>query len=240
MKMPIVVANWKMYLNVPESVALAQKLVRAPRLPVTVVVCPSAISISAVADILRGSATSLGAQLVNTAVRGAHTGGVSAADYASLGATYAIVGHSEVRRREGTDVHALREQCLTALANGLTPILCIGETLEQHNEASSILREQYTQVVGSGLPGSFLVAYEPLWAISATSGAHPLLIEDVAESSALLRSFIDDAVPVLYGGSVDQTNAAGFIGAHGFDGVLVGAASTEAVSFQNIIAQVAR
>jgi len=244
----LIAGNWKMHKLRAEAVALAQALRVAPAEPAgrptagpaELLVCPPFTALAAVADALAGSAVAVGGQDCHAADQGAHTGDISAAMLKDAGAGFVILGHSERRQNHGETSETVREKVLAAVAAGLVPIVCVGETAEQRAGG------QETETVGWQLSGSLptgfsgIVAYEPIWAIG--TGRTP-----TAEEVAAMHGFIRDELSrqfgpagagmrILYGGSVNPGNAAALLALPEVGGALVGGASLAAESFLAIAA----
>ena len=203
-------------------------------------VCPPFHLVTAVAEEVSGSSVMLGAQDCHTAEKGAHTGDVSAAMLADAGCSHVIVGHSERRSDHGEDDALVRAKAEAAIAAGLVPVICIGET-EEERLAGQTLSVVGTQIAGS-LPqveSEIIMAYEPVWAIGTGRTPTP---EEVGEVHAFIRSQLRDhlggeraeTVRVLYGGSVKAENAGELLTIDDVDGALVGGASLDAGGFQAI------
>lgn len=244
---PIVAGNWKMNGLIVQSAERAAEIARelAGFEGADVVVCPPFTALQAVRDVLspdRGPL--LGAQDVHWEKAGAHTGEISAAMLADLSCRYVIVGHSERRIGFNETDSIVRRKVQAALGAGLTPIVCVGETLEQREagNAESIVRQQLEGSLGglkSALRG-IVVAYEPVWAIgtgrTATAG-------QAQEAHAWIRELLGSMVGVaaagsiriLYGGSLKPDNAAELFAQPDIDGGLVGGASLDPVSFVSIV-----
>jgi len=243
MRRKLIAGNWKMNGMMSSGRDLARDLVAdlAKDSPdCDFLVCPPCHLLTTVGDEVSGSAVGLGAQDCHTAEKGAHTGDVSAAMLADAGCSHVIVGHSERRSNHGEDDALVRSKAEAAIAAGLVPIICIGET-EEERLAGRTLEVVGTQIAGS-LPqtdGEIILAYEPVWAIG--TGRTPTS-EEVAEAHAFIRSQLRDhlgaeraeAVRVLYGGSVKAENADELLTIDDVDGALVGGASLDASGFKAI------
>jgi triosephosphate isomerase len=206
-----------------------------------VLVCPPFTALPIVAEVLRGSHIAWGAQNMYFQDKGAFTGEVSPLMLLDLGCTYVILGHSERRRQMGEGSDLVNRKTKLALEHGLTPIVCVGETLDERQAGGmeSVIRQQLDESL-AGLDaaalGSLLLAYEPVWAIGTGQVATPEQAEDV-------HRFIRSALPsgsgasmrILYGGSVTPENAAGLLARQEIDGALVGGASLKAESFAAIV-----
>ena len=238
-----IVGNWKMNKTPAEAAQLASDI--RDRLldyaGAAVVVCPPSIALETVSRVLDGSRISVGAQNVHSSSAGAFTGEISS-EMAREFAEYVIVGHSE-RRTLFKESDELAGQKVSAAASaGLRPILCVGESREVRSSGKAV--EFVTDQLVVGLshlssPSGVLVAYEPVWAIgtgqAATSKAAQEMIGAIRNKLRDLYGVAGDEVPCLYGGSVNSTNIAEFVGQSDIDGALVGGASLEADSFTSIV-----
>ena len=243
MRERIVIGNWKMN---PPTIADAVELARdvAERMPggVSVGVAPAAIALPAVADALREANVDVYAQDVHWEERGAFTGQISVSMLREL-AVGAIVGHSEVRRDLGDTDERVAKKLARAVAGGLRPVLCVGESAAEHaaGEATAVVARQIaadvSQAERRGL-GRLVVAYEPVWAIGTGNPATAEHATAAARAirAALKRAGLDaDAVPVLYGGSVSAKSVGEFADADGIDGALVGGASLDSDEFAAVV-----
>lgn len=218
----------------PEMAAglLPSVISAAAQLPagVETVVCPPMVLVSQVKPLAAGSRVAVGAQNCHHEVEGAFTGNTSAVMLKDAGCGYVIVGHSERRMYHGENNEAVAKKAAAAMAAGLMPIVCIGETLaeRQAGREKAVVKEQVLKSVPKGADtGHFLLAYEPVWAIG--SGQTPTL-EDIRAMHAHIRS-VAGKVAVLYGGSVKASNAKEILALDGVSGVLVGGASLKADEF---------
>ncbi len=240
----LVAGNWKMNGDRQGSQALVQELlelIASDGVPACeMLVCPPAIMIELVGDIIRDTAIALGAQDCHTDGAGAHTGDISAAMIADAGCGHVIVGHSERRADHGEGDALVRAKADAALSAGLTPIICVGETLAERDAGRAV------DVVLSQLNGSLpdgataenaVIAYEPVWAIG--TGRTPTG-DDIAEVHDALRAGLAgrmsgaDGMRILYGGSVKPDNAAEIRAIQNVNGALVGGASLKARDFWGI------
>ena len=240
----LIAGNWKMNGLRHGGAALAEDLAARARsagpLGWDLLVCPPAILLEPVGAALEGSAIALGGQDCHPARSGAHTGDISAEMLADAGCHFVIVGHSERRAGHGEDDALVRVKAEAAVAAGLTPIVCVGETAAQRG-AGAALAVIEAQVTGSLPPGvdgpDLVIAYEPVWAIGTGRTATP---GDVAEVHGHIRGLLArllggaeaaGAVRILYGGSVKPGNAAELLAVADVDGALVGGASLDAEDF---------
>ena len=184
---------------------------------------------------------SLGAQDVSAHTHGAYTGEVSAQMIAETSAKYVIIGHSECRQYHGDTNSTVRQKASLALANGLTPIICVGETMDekQAGKTMAVIESGVRESVPSDVSTPIIIAYEPRWAIGA--GLTPTSAE-IAEAHTLIAKTLSDmglnGTPVLYGASVKGNNAAEIMSIQNVDGVLVGGASLKSDDFIPIITSV--
>jgi triosephosphate isomerase len=235
----IIAGNWKMNGSVAGVAGYAAALKAAPGHAV-LVVCPPFPLLPAFAAALAGSGVGLGAQDCHATVSGAHTGDVSAVLLREIGAAYVILGHSERRADHGESNAAVNGKVKAALAAGLIPIVCVGET-EQERDAGEAEEVVFSQLTHS-LPENFagLIAYEPIWAIG--TGRTPSEADVVAMHGAIRAALVAQfpanggAVPILYGGSVKPSNAAGLLALPEVGGALVGGASLNPADFLAIAA----
>lgn len=247
MRTPLIAGNWKMFKTIAEATAYAGAL--RPLITevtnVDVAVAPTFTAIHAVAQAVNGSAIAVSGQDLYWEREGAFTGEISAGMLREAGATMVIIGHSERRTLFGETDASVNRKIAAAFAGGLTPIVCIGETLEQRerNETLAVLDRQIQQ----GLDGvtadqvsALVLAYEPVWAIGTGRNATPA---QAGEAHAHIRTRVRqwfgsgaaEACRVLYGGSVKPDNIAELIGHHDVDGALVGGASLDPRAFSEII-----
>jgi triosephosphate isomerase len=247
---PLVAGNWKMNLNHLEALSLTQKLAFTLTLKdfdaADVAVLPPFIALRSVQTLVAGDRLRLtyGAQDLSPYDQGAYTGDVSGPMLAKLGCSYVLVGHSERRQYHGEDDALVNVKLKAALRSGITPVLCVGETLEIR-QAGDQIAHTLAQVDG-GLAGitseqvaGMVIAYEPVWAIGTGEVATP---EDAQETCAAIRGRIlavqGDAAAagarILYGGSVKAGNMPAIMTQPDIDGALVGGASLDAREFARI------
>ena len=242
----IVVANWKMN---PLTEKEAEKLWTAVARNISalrkteVVICPPFIYVEELKKLSRKII--LGAQNAFPGDLGAFTGEVSSEMLYLSGARYVILGHSERRARGETDAD-INKKIKSALDAGLRPILCVGETIrdEEHGYFNSVKDqlEAGLQGISKDSLKNIIIAYEPVWALSSTPGRRDAAPEDSSEMAIFIRKVLSDKfgreasrVKILYGGSVNDRDAEGFLTQGGVDGLLVGKASLNAEKFVNII-----
>jgi triosephosphate isomerase len=245
MRQRLAVGNWKMHGSLPENRALLESLTAAAS-GLTRAICAVCVPFPYLAQAqaaLAGSRVAWGAQNVSQHPKGAFTGEVSAAMLREFGCRYVLVGHSERRQMYGEDDATVVAKAKAALAAGLTPILCVGETLaeRERNVTEAVVGRQVSAAVdGLGVDGlgAAILAYEPVWAIGTGKTATPQQAQAV---HAFIRGRLKagsaqlaDKVPVLYGGSVKAANAAELFAMADVDGGLVGGASLVAEEFAAI------
>lgn len=248
MRKKFIAGNWKMNTSRAEGAALAAAIAAkvGAASDVEVAVCPPALYLEAVGKALVGSAVGLGAQNCYHEAKGAFTGEISPQMLADIGCRYVILGHSERRAIFQESNQAINRKVQAALAAGLTPILCVGETLaeRQADRTSAVVREQMEGSL-AGLSADqmhkIVIAYEPVWAIGTGVVATPEQAEAVhADLRSLLESRYNSEVAsnvrIQYGGSVNAENAASLLGQPNIDGALVGGASLKADGFMAIVA----
>lgn len=243
MRRPLIAGNWKMNLNGAQAVALAQGVARgAASVPhVDLAVFPPFVYLPAVRTALENSRVSLGAQNLYAANMGAYTGEVCAAMLLDVGCTQVILGHSERRTLLGESDADVNLKTKAALAAGLTPVVCVGESKAQREsgQTTSVVRGQAERSL-AGLSAEEMtktvLAYEPVWAIGTGLTATPEQAQEVHKD---LRNFLAErynaalanGVRILYGGSVKADNAASLLSRPDIDGALVGGASLKSEEF---------
>ena len=243
----VIAGNWKMNKTASEAVTLTKDIIAevGRETSVDIVLCPPFTALSAVAHVLEGQAVKLGGQNMHPEKNGAYTGEVSAEMLRTLYVTHVILGHSERRTYFGETDAFINKKVLTALANELKPILCVGETLAER-EAGSTLAVVQRHVEG-GLAGvkpeqitTVIIAYEPVWAIGTGKVATTAQAQEV---HAFIRDLLTklygaplaQKVRILYGGSMKPSNAAELLAEKDIDGGLIGGASLEAKSFIELV-----
>ena len=234
----LVVGNWKMHGSRPANAALLDGILQDRPFGCDVAVCVPFPYLSETAATLAGSDVRWGAQDCSVHEQGAYTGEVSAAMLAELGCRYAIVGHSERRAMHGESDQLVADKAKAALGRGVTPIVCVGETLAQREagQTEAVVKRQLSAVIHTlaHCAGEMVVAYEPVWAIGTGLSASP---EQAQAVHALLRAQLRAATPhadgmkILYGGSVKPDNALALFSQPDIDGGLIGGASLKAADF---------
>ncbi|WP_430423660.1 triose-phosphate isomerase [Methylibium petroleiphilum] len=238
MRRKLVVGNWKMHGTHATNEALLEGLKSAGPLPCEAAVCAPFPYLAQAAERLARSAIAWGAQDCSVHEQGAYTGEVSVAMLADFGCRYVIVGHSERRALHAESDQLVADKAQAALARGVTPIVCVGETLAQRDagETEDVVKRQLSAVIHTlaHCVGEMVVAYEPVWAIGTGRTASP---EQAQAVHALLRAQLAAATPraaqmkLLYGGSVKPDNAATLFAQTDIDGGLIGGASLKAADF---------
>mgnify|MGYP001770701484 CR=1 FL=1 len=248
---PLLAANWKMYKSVADSLNYAEELVRRADewvdLPVDLLICPTALALWAVGQKLASYPVRVGAQNLDLGTEGAMTGALSARLIRAAGAQYVILGHSERRQHFGETDRLVAEKSRQALDEGLIPIVCVGENDQENQQGltTRVIQRQLAPVLeklGSADAASFVVAYEPIWAIG--TGKVPTFedAQRVAQDirQGILRQWGEEAasaVRVLYGGSVSPDNIAGFAAQPDIDGALIGGASLKVDNMVRMVQQ---
>lgn len=245
----VIAGNWKMNLNVAQSVELAKEI--AAGYPVAdanvdVVVTPTNLATAAVVEAVKGSGVKVAVQDVHWEDQGAYTGKISVDMVSDLGCEYVILGHSEQRQFFGETDETVNKKTLKVISAGLIPMVCIGETLEER-EGGNLETVLSTQIKGAYASVSAedalktVVAYEPVWAIGTGVTASD---EQAQDTQAFVRSVlaelygaeVSEKISIQYGGSMKPANAEGLLGQKDIDGGLIGGASLKADMFLAIIA----
>ena len=247
MRLPLIVGNWKMFKTVHEAVVFAKELRPLVKdvVGVEIVVAPPFTAIHAVAEALRHTNVLVAAQTISWEREGAFTGEVSAGMVKEAGAELVIIGHSERRRLFGETDATVNRRIVAATAAGLTPIVCIGETLEERerNETLAVLDRQIThglEALTADHIADLVIAYEPVWAIGTGRVATTSQAQEAHQHirGRLRQWFGADAAErchLLYGGSVKPDNIEGLMREPDVDGALVGGASLEVDSFAEMV-----
>jgi triosephosphate isomerase len=250
MRRRVVIGNWKMHgsrESISELLATIDSSCLDPAIEIAV--CPTSLHIAEVVEQLskssKNSRIAVGAQNVCDAESGAFTGEVSAQMLAEFGVCYVLVGHSERRELYGESDQLVAAKAAAAISSGLTPVVCVGETLAQRQEGKTecvVLRQLNAVVQQIGIEGieKCIVAYEPVWAIGTGETASPAQAQEVHAALRNRLQQLDAALaettPILYGGSVKASNAAELFAQPDIDGGLVGGASLKAEEFNAICA----
>lgn len=247
MRTPFIAANWKMFKTVAEARHLVSELVPGLQAVAGVekVLCPPFTDLLAVAALLEGTDIGLGAQNMHWETSGAYTGEISPTMLAEL-CRFVILGHSERRAYFGETDETVNRKVHAALAHGLVPIVCVGETLEENENGQTA--EVVSRQVRQGLANlslsdssALVIAYEPVWAIgtgkaATAEGANAVLADVIRPALAeLFGEPFAQGVRILYGGSVKGSNAGEFFSQPDIDGALVGGASLKAADFLQIV-----
>lgn len=236
----LIAGNWKMNglkASLSEITAVNAGL-NASHDAADILICTPATLVAAAAGVAEGSSLQIGGQTCHSNESGAHTGDISAAMLRDAGASHVIVGHSERRAEHHESDQDVASQAIAALSQGLTPIICCGESLAQREagETKSVILGQLAASIPDEVKGkSFVVAYEPIWAIGTGLTASPEQIGDVHDAvrTALTVRFGDHgaSTPILYGGSMKPANAEEILAVSNVDGGLIGGASLKAADF---------
>lgn len=243
---PIIAGNWKMHKTVGEAREFAYAI-RNHKVEsaVEMVVCAPFTALPALAEELKGSEVKVGAQNMHYEASGAYTGEISPGMLTDLGIHYVIIGHSERREYFAETNEAVNRKAKAAFANGLVPIVCVGENLAQYEsgETKAHIRNQVIRAVeglSSEQTKQLVIAYEPIWAIGTGKSSSA---DDAQDVIGFIRSTVEDAfdsqvavqVRILYGGSVKPENIASYMEQPDIDGALVGGASLAADSYLQLV-----
>ena len=238
MRRKLVVGNWKMYGSRAANAELLAALLAARPFGADVAVCSPFVYLSDVASTLAATDIRWGAQDVSSQEQGAYTGEVSAGMLHELGCRYTLVGHSERRAFHAESDALVAQKAQAALARGVTPIVCVGETLAEREagQTDTVVKRQLSVVIHqlAHCAAEMVVAYEPVWAIGTGRTASP---EQAQAVHMLLRAQLQaatghgDSMKILYGGSVKADNAATLFAQADIDGGLIGGASLKAADF---------
>ena len=244
MKKKLIAGNWKMNGSLAANEALVKALIAGLGAPACqVALCAPSIYLAQMQSLLLGSAIDLGAQDVSAQEAGAFTGEIAGAMLKEFGVRFCLVGHSERRQYHFETDALVAAKTQRALACGVTPIVCVGETLAEReaNQTEEVVKRQLAAVIHTNghCISEIVVAYEPVWAIGTGKTASA---EQAQQVHAVLRAQLHAAssqsarVPILYGGSMNAANAAQLLAQPDIDGGLVGGASLKAADFLSIIA----
>ena len=241
-------ANWKMYLDFNEANILAHAIASEHKqfsANVKMAIFPNALSLYTAGQTLKDVGIAVGGQNVFWEDKGGYTGEISATMYQAAGCDYALVGHSERRHQFHETNHEVRQKMQAVLESGLTPVLCVGETLKEREDGKTEevveiqLRSALQDIVWP-TDRELIIAYEPVWAIGTGAPDTP---HDALSAAIYIRKVISEmhgskvgtGIKVLYGGSVSTANVADFVNQEGIDGVLIGKASTDKKEFVEIL-----
>ena len=237
-----------MNLGLKEAVSLISELKKVKPNKAEMLICPPFVDLPAASEMVQGTHIQLGAQNMYPEEKGAFTGEISPAMLKELHCRYVICGHSERRHIMGESDEFIHRKVVSALAHGLTPILCTGETAEQRNEGRTeeIIREELETALFN-LPSeqveTIVIAYEPIWAIGTGAAATGVDAQAVAhfirgELTRLYGETTAEKIRILYGGSVKAANIEDFMAQKDIDGGLIGGASLKAAEFKEIYEKV--
>jgi triosephosphate isomerase len=247
MRRPVMAGNWKMYKTPAETAAFFEKFRPLAANPshCEVVICPPFTSLAVAVEAAKGSGIRIGAQNIGWAREGAFTGEVSGPMIQATGATHVIIGHSERRQYFCETDETVLKRTKAALEFGLTPIVCVGERLEEREggRTEAVLTAQFQNGIAGLTEHEFArigIAYEPVWAIGTGKTATP---EMAADAHRVIRAQVrgkfgkaaGDVIRILYGGSVKPDNVKSLMAQPEIDGVLVGGASLDPASFASIV-----
>ena len=237
----IFIANWKMQLLPHEAVALAGEMIKSLGTGITdteIVLAPTHNALALVAKKIAGTKLMLGAQDCFWEGKGAYTGEVSPRELSELGCKYVLVGHSERRQNLGETDDMVAKKLKAVLANGMTPVLCVGETLEERNSGRTeeiLKREVASAILNVDLKKkNAVVAYEPIWAIGTGRSASSA---DVQSAHKFIKNMVGANTRIIYGGSVNSKNMKELLTIPEVSGALVGGASLSAKEFEALVKQ---
>ncbi|NIS75080.1 MAG: triose-phosphate isomerase [Deltaproteobacteria bacterium] len=247
MRKPVIAGNWKMYKTDDDAVSFARDFL--PKVAgvddVEIVLAPSYPSLAALISAVAGSGIKIAAQNMHFAKEGAFTGEVSADMLLAIGVSHVIIGHSERRQYFREDDEMVNMKTKAAIAKGIVPIVCVGETLEEREkgETNNVVRIQVERGLKNTAvnePSSLIIAYEPVWAIGTGKTATP---DQAQEVHAFVRGLLSETfgedtargMRILYGGSVKPDNIKALMAKSDIDGGLVGGASLDPASFEKLV-----
>jgi len=244
---PLIAGNWKMFKTCSESVETAEQLTKllAEIIDIDVMIAPPFTALALVADVVRGTCVSLGAQNLFWENEGAYTGEISPSMLLSAGCSYVIIGHSERRQHFGETDESVNKKMRAAVENGLVPVMCVGESEKEResNATFTVIDKQVNQGLEGFAPDdlkTLVVAYEPVWAIGTGKTATSAQAQEVHQflRSMLAKSFgnmLAKSIRILYGGSVKPNNIGELMAMPDVDGALVGGASLNPEIFSKIV-----
>jgi triosephosphate isomerase (TIM) len=246
MRKKLIAANWKMYKTPTETQTFFRQFLPlvANHTRDEITVCPPFVDLHAASESTKGSQVAIGGQDVHWEKEGAFTGEISTTMLLALGCTHVIIGHSERRQYFGETDDTVNRKLKAALEAGLTPIVCVGEVLEEREAklTDDVLRRQCLRAfhsISAKKAGKLVIAYEPVWAIGTGKTAIPELAADAhrlirGEAAKTFGRDFADRMRILYGGSVKPENATNLMAEEEIDGALVGGASLDPKSFAAI------
>lgn len=249
MRTPILAGNWKMFKTIGEATQFANQLLATDPIPhVEKVICAPFTALPALSQVLKGSEYSLGAQNMHFEEQGAFTGEISPLMLAELGVEYVILGHSERRQYFNETDETVNKKVKAALAHELTPIVCVGESLEEYEagQTEEVVQRQ-TKLALDGISkdqlATLVIAYEPIWAIgTGKSSSAEEANRTISYIRQVIASLFDqegaDSVRIQYGGSVKPDNVANYLSQSDIDGALVGGASLTVEGYTSLLAGV--
>ncbi|MCK4904650.1 triose-phosphate isomerase [bacterium] len=247
MRKNIIAGNWKMYKTTQEAVQLAENLKKSLALvqDVEVILCPTYTSLLSVHEVIKDSPIKLGSQNIYPEKEGAYTGEISPVMIKDVGCEFVIIGHSERRKYFHETDELINKKIKLALSIGLTPIVCVGETLEEREKG--VAEDTVINQITNGLVGisqedmlKIIIAYEPVWAIGTGKTATPDVADGMhlvirTQLSKIYSSVVSDSISILYGGSVKPDNVDILMSQENIDGALVGGAALNSESFSRIV-----
>jgi len=247
MRTKLIAANWKMYKTPEQTTEFFREFLPmvADHTRDEIVVCPAFIGLRAAVEAASGSNVAIGAQNVHWEKEGAFTGEVSVGMLSAIGVAHVIIGHSERRQYFNETDDTVNRKLKTALENGFTPIVCLGEVLEEREAGltEDVLRRQCTRAfhgISARKAAKLAIAYEPVWCIGTGKTATPQMASDAHqvirhEAEKAFGKEFAEGLRILYGGSVKPDNVSALMGEEEIDGALVGGASLEAEGFAKIV-----
>ncbi|HUI82681.1 MAG TPA: triose-phosphate isomerase [Candidatus Binatia bacterium] len=247
MRKKLIAANWKMYRTPEQTAGFFRRFLPmvASHARDEIVVCPPFIDLQTAVEAAQGSNVAVGAQNVHWEKEGAFTGEISAPMLTAIGVTHVIIGHSERRQYFNETDDSVNRKLETALENGLTPIVCVGEVLEERDAGltEDVLRRQCVRAfngISAAKAARLTIAYEPVWAIGTGKTATPQMAADAHlvirhEAEKAFGAVFAQNLRILYGGSVKPENAPALMAESEIDGALVGGASLDPESFTKIV-----
>lgn len=251
MKKKIIIANWKMKLSGPAAQELIREFIDIyqPTEKAEVVICPDYLNLPLISQAIKDTEIALGAQNCFWEKTGAFTGEISPKFLKEAGARYVIVGHSERRTYLGETNEMVNNKVKAALAEGLAPIVCVGETFEERQEGNKdfVIINQVNKAVADvklNEGDELIIAYEPVWVIGSGQAVAP---EEAEHTHRVIRQVlmdnfeidvIDEKIRLIYGGSIEPANLKGFLTMPNIDGALVGGASLDPIAFNDLLKEV--